>query len=382
MKFTINRHIFLKNLSDVQKAVATKTTIPILTGIKMVLTNDTLLLSGSDADISIERIIPVQEASNECTVTRTGSVVIGARFFGEIIRKLPGDYVTFDLKENFQLEITAEQSRFNVLGIDAVNYPKLPTIDTQDVIDVSPVLFKRIIAQTVLAASVQETRPILTGVCVTIENGQLTAVATDSHRMSQRVIRLSSIDQNKKYKAVIPAKSLIELSKILEDTDQLSIAFTENQLLFQAKNLYFYTRLLEGMYPEVSRLITDEHNTQLTIHAPAFLHAVDWVGLLSREGRNDTVQLVLNDQFAQLSSTSPEVGYVEEQLPFLTVTGAPLTISFNPQYMKDALRAFGEQDITINFLAHDRPFSLRIKEHEDNRPNDFVQIITPVRTFK
>ena len=193
MKFTINRHIFLKNLSDVQKAVATKTTIPILTGIKMVLTNDTLLLSGSDADISIERIIPVQEASNECTVTRTGSVVIGARFFGEIIRKLPGDYVTFDLKENFQLEITAEQSRFNVLGIDAVNYPKLPTIDTQDVIDVSPVLFKRIIAQTVLAASVQETRPILTGVCVTIENGQLTAVATDSHRMSQRVIRLSGI---------------------------------------------------------------------------------------------------------------------------------------------------------------------------------------------
>lgn len=239
------------------------------------------------------------------------------------------------------------------------------------------------IQHTVIATSTQESRPILTGVNMTIQNGKLTAVATDSHRLSQRVISIAAPESQleKTYNVIIPGKSLVELSRIVENQATIEMMITENQVLFKAENVYFYSRLLEGYYPDTNRLIPASSSTQIVLNAYDLLQATDRASLLSHEGKNNVVKLSIDANKVELSGNSPEVGNVEESLAYESASGDPLIISFNPDYMKDALRTFGQQDVQVNFTSAVRPFTVVPADREDDNDNSFIQLITPVRTY-
>ena len=190
MKFTITRSTFLKTLNDVSRAISTKTTIPILTGLKIVLNDTGLVLTGSDADISIESTINAADESNDLQIGSTGEIVLPARFFSEIVKRLPESTMTVEVKDNFQTVITSGASEFTIRGEDANNYPRLPEITADEALTVPADVLRQLINQTVIAVSTQESRPILTGVHLTITGDQLVAVATDSHRLSQRTLTL------------------------------------------------------------------------------------------------------------------------------------------------------------------------------------------------
>lgn len=380
MKFTIKRTAFLNRLADVQRAISSRTTIPILTGIKIIADKDGLTLTGSDSDISIEAFIPIEEESNQLEIEETGAIVLQARFFNEIVRKLPEETMTVEVLDRFQTSITSASASFTINGIDANNYPHLPVIDENESFHLPVNLFKQVINQTVIAASSHESRPILTGINIVIENEQLLAVATDSHRLSQRVIPLSMTPEQaqKTYNVVIPAKSLIELAKTLEDTaETIEMMVTENQVLFKTENLYFYSRLLEGRYPDTNRLIPDQTATSVEFDAHTLLGSIERASLLSHEGKNNVVKLSVNPDRIKISGNSPEVGNVEEEVAFKSMTGESIDLSFNPDYMKDALRAFGQMDIKVKFTSPVRPFIL-VPAAEGK---EFIQLITPVRTF-
>lgn len=380
MKFTIKRTAFLNRLADVQRAISSRTTIPILTGIKIIADKDGLTLTGSDSDISIEAFIPIEEESNQLEIEETGAIVLQARFFNEIVRKLPEETMTVEVLDRFQTSITSASASFTINGIDANNYPHLPVIDENESFHLPVNLFKQVINQTVIAASSHESRPILTGINIVIENEQLLAVATDSHRLSQRVIPLSMTPEQaqKTYNVVIPAKSLIELAKTLEDTaETIEMMVTENQVLFKTENLYFYSRLLEGRYPDTNRLIPDQTATSVEFDAHTLLGSIERASLLSHEGKNNVVKLSVNSDRIKISGNSPEVGNVEEEVAFKSMTGESIDLSFNPDYMKDALRAFGQMDIKVKFTSPVRPFIL-VPAAEGK---EFIQLITPVRTF-
>ena len=132
MKLTVKRSVFLQELQTVQRAISSKTTIPILTGVKIVLSEDGLSLTGSNADISIESFLSKDDEKAQMTIERTGSIVLQSRFFGEIIRKLPEDMFTMEVLDNNQVAITSGKADFTVNGLDADNYPHLPVIDTQN----------------------------------------------------------------------------------------------------------------------------------------------------------------------------------------------------------------------------------------------------------
>lgn len=229
-----------------------------------------------------------------------------------------------------------------------------------------------------IAASKQETRPILTGIHLAIKDGQLLAVATDSHRLSQRKLTLNG-DSTADYDIIVPGQSMNELAKMLGDlSEDIEIQISENQILFILGNTSFYSRLLEGNYPDTERLIPQNSTTTLEINAPAFLRAIERASLLSHEGRNNVVKLSMQTGTSQatLYSNSPEVGNVEEELTFNKLEGNDLDISFNPDYMKDALRSFGQSEVTLNFTMPLRPFTLVPSEAQ----GEFIQLITPVRT--
>lgn len=375
MKFTIHRGTFIQELQTVQRAIATKTTIAILTGVKIELSHQGLTLTGSNAEISIESFLSVENEQAQMKIEEIGSIVLQARFFSEIIRRLPEDEFTLEVIEQNQVQITSGKANFTVNGLDADNYPHLPIIDTQNQIQIPVHVLNKIISETVFSVSQHESRPILTGVHFVLANQTLLAVATDSHRLSQRKIPLENTEEQ--FDIVIPGKSLTELSRSLtEEEEVITICIMDNQVLFETKTMKFYSRLLEGAYPDTNRLIPTSFNTTIEFEGKEFLSAIDRASLLSHEGRNNIVRLHIASEGVILYGNSPEIGKVEESLNYNQVSGEPLDISFNPDYMKAALRAFGDTTIKIQFISAIRPFILEPSEGQ----GEFVQLITPVRT--
>lgn len=379
MKFTINRNQFINQINNVQRAISSKTTIPILTGMKLVATQQGLIVTGSNVDISVQNLIAQDNEDNELEIASLGAIVLPARFFNEIIKKLPGEKFTLEIIENNQTLITSGNSEFTLNGLDANNYPHLPEVENNDQLTIAAEILHQLVNETVFSASTQENRPILTGLHLKITGNELLAVATDSHRLAQRKVTINNQSQNN-YDIVIPAKSLIELVRSFRDSEQdVKISISENQILFEFSQTLFYSRLLEGNYPATDRLIPQESSTQLEFEAKTLLDSVERASLLAHAGRNNVVRLVIENatKKATIYGNSPEVGTVEEDLQPLSLTGEDLEIAFNPDYLKDALRALGDTRIRLEFTAPLHPFTLKPTSDVDN----FIQLITPVRTF-
>ncbi|HJA75159.1 MAG TPA: DNA polymerase III subunit beta [Candidatus Limosilactobacillus gallistercoris] len=380
MKFTINRPAFISQLNNVLRAISSKTTIPILTGLKMVVDKERIILTGSNSDITIESVINANNPDYDLTVEDPGAIVLPARFFSEIVKKLPDKQVTIEVTSGFQADITSGTAKFQINGQDAENFPHLPEVETDKTITLPNDVLQEVIRQTVIAVSKQESRPILAGIHITLHDGLLTAVATDSHRLAQRKVALKDVDNGIDFDVIIPGKSMNELSGMISDVDEdVLVQVTENQILFIFGNTHFYSRLLEGNYPETSQLIPDTADTTVELDAGSFLASIERASLLSHESRNDVVKLTLkpSENLVRISSDSPDIGTVEEEVATTALGGNDLEISFNPNYMKDALRSFGQTTVKISFTSPLRPFTLVPTEDGEN----FVHLITPVRTF-
>jgi DNA polymerase III subunit beta len=229
----------------------------------------------------------------------------------------------------------------------------------------------------VFAVATSESRPVLTGVNWKVEQNELICVATDSHRLARRKVSLENLPTDIS-SVVIPGKSLNELNKILEDTNNpVQIVLTNQQVLFKTDDVLFFSRLLEGNYPDTSRLIPDDYKTNVTINGKALLQAIDRASLLAREDRNNVVRFeTLENETIEISSNSPEIGKVEEQIQVGVLDGEALKISFSAKYMMEALKAIDGQDVVIQFTGAMRPFILRSVEDDA-----ILQLILPVRTY-
>jgi DNA polymerase-3 subunit beta len=378
MKFIIQKDYLVQSVQDVMKAVSSRTTIPILTGIKIVAAEEGVTLTGSDSDISIESFIPNEEEGKEIVdIQKPGSVVLPARFFSEIVKKLPKDIVELDVQSHFLTIIRSGKAEFNLNGLDAEEYPHLPQIEENNMFRLPTDLLKNMIRQTVFAVSTSETRPILTGVNWKVDGRELTCIATDSHRLALRKATIETGNEAT-YNVVIPGKSLSEFSKILDDSHELvDIVITENQVLFKTKHLLFFSRLLDGNYPDTSRLIPADSKTDVILNVKEFLQSIDRASLLAREGRNNVVKLsTLDEGIVEISSNSPEIGKVIEEVQSQSISGEELKISFSAKYMLDALKALEGTDIKINFTGAMRPFVIRTLEDDS-----MLQLILPVRTY-
>ncbi|UXU59588.1 DNA polymerase III subunit beta [Staphylococcus agnetis] len=376
MEFSIKRDYFITQLNDTLKAISPRTTLPILTGIKIEATNEGIVLTGSDSEISIEITIPNEVDGEEIVeVKEPGSVVLPGRFFVDIIKKLPGTEVKLSTNDQFQTLITSGHSEFNLSGLDSDQYPLLPQVSSDDALQLPIKVLKNIIAQTNFAVSTSETRPVLTGVNWLIQENELICTATDSHRLAVRKLKLEEDIEDKN--VIIPGKALAELNKIMtENEDHIDIFFASNQVLFRVGNINFISRLLEGHYPDTSRLFPENYEIKLGLNNHDFYHAIDRASLLAREGGNNVIKLSTGDSLVELSSTSPEIGTVKEEVTANDVEGGNLKISFNSKYMMDALKAIDNDEVEVEFFGTMKPFILKPKDDDT-----VTQLILPIRTY-
>lgn len=376
INFSINKNLFLQALNTTKRAISHKNAIPILSTVKIDVTNEGITLIGSNGQISIENFISIKNENAGLLVTSSGSILLEATFFINVVSSLPD--ITFDFKEidQKQIVLTSGKSEITLKGKDADQYPRIQEISASNPLVLETSVLKNIINETAFAASTQESRPILTGVhFVLTENKNLKTVATDSHRMSQKQIILEKNGDN--FDVVIPSRSLREFSAVFtDDIETVEIYFTNNQLLFRSENISFYTRLLEGNYPDTDRLIPTDFNNIITFDTNNLRYAMERARLLSNATQNGTVKLEIINGVVSAHVNSPEVGRVNEEIDTESISGQDLTISFNPTYLIDSLKAIDSEKVTISFISAVRPFTLVPNDDTEN----FIQLITPVRT--
>jgi DNA polymerase-3 subunit beta len=378
MKLIILKHQLNEAIQHVSKAISSRTTIPILNGVKIDATHQGVTLTASDTDISIQCFVPLEENGLQIIqIMRIGSVVLPAKFFIEIIKKLPSEEIEIELQQNYQTIIRSGSSEIQMVGLDAEEYPLLPVIEKNKTISMASDLLKSMIRQTAFAVSTTETTPILTGVLWILADQKLKLIACDRHRLATRETSMDvSIDQQFN-NIVISGKTLNELNKILPDQNALvDIVVADNQILFRMQKILFYSRILDGTYPDTTKLIPQTFQTELTVNAKKFTDSIDRAYLLSREDKTNIVKMIMHeDKTIEISSSSSELGKVTEIIETTHISGDLLKISFNSKYMLEALKVLDSEFIKLGFTGAMSPIIIQPDEGIS-----LLQLILPYRT--
>lgn len=373
MKFTVLKQPLVDAVSHVSIAVSSRTTIPILTGIKMTVNESTHLLTASDSDISVQVEMPLEAL----TVKESGSVVLPARFFVDLVRKLPGESVEIEVGEQYTTTIRSGQSQFQLNGMDPDEFPRLPQLHEEGVFSIPSNLLKTMIRQTLFSVSTAESRPVLTGILWELQDNVLRFVSTDSHRLARREAQVEMEEEPPVNRAIVPGKSLADLNKLLDDDDQLvDVVLTDNQLVIKTANILFYSRLIEGNYPDTSRIIPQSSKMAVVLNTREILSSIDRASLLTQSGKNNVVKLVADDQKLEITANTPEVGNATETVEVSEFSGDPLKISFNAKFMMDALRAVDSEQIRVAFTGAMAPFIIQPTDNDS-----LLYLILPVRTY-
>lgn len=378
MKLTMTRHALNEAIQQVSKAVAARTTIPILSGIKIEATYSGITFTASDTDISIQSFIPLETSEfTIATIERTGSIVLPAKFFVEMVKKLPHEQVQIEVGDRFQTMIRSGSTDIQLAGLDPEEFPILPSVSEDETISVPGDLLRDMIRHTVFAVSTNESSPILTGILWSLEEGLFKFVATDRHRLAKSSISVDASDMHLS-NIVISGKTLSELAKLIPDQNTtVDIVVADNQILFKLDNVLFYSRMLDGTYPDTSKIIPETFKTELILKTRQLSEAIDRAYLLSREEKTNIVRLATLDdgRSIEISSSSSEIGKVTEQLETVELTGDPLRIAFNSKFMLDALKVIESEELFIGFTGAMSPIIIRPRDHDQS-----LHLILPYRT--
>ncbi|MFD2117395.1 DNA polymerase III subunit beta [Paenibacillus yanchengensis] len=378
MKLTINRNYLNDAIQQVSKAVSSRPAMPILGGIKIDVTHQVIVLTASDTDISIQSFIPIeQDQMIVATIHEPGNIILPAKVFVEMIKKLPADQVSIEVEDHFRTTIRSGSTEIQMVGFDPEEFPLLPAIDQNEIIQIPGDLLKTMIRQTIFSASTSEQTPVLTGVLWNLKDNVLKFVSTDRHRLASRTAAITAPDQYQFNHIVIAAKTLSELSRLIPDQNtMIDIVVAENQVLFKVDNILFYTRILDGTYPDTSKIIPQTYETEMVIDTKSLLEAIDRAYLMSREEKTNIVRfMTIDEHTVEISSSSTELGKVTEQQKVQSYKGEPLKIAFNSKYMIDVLKVVDSEQIFIGFSGTMRPIIIKPLDHDYN-----TYIILPYRT--
>lgn len=373
MKFKIKTQVFSEAINHVSRALSTKTPMPILKSIKMDLSKEGIYLTASDSNITIKQHIPVTLNNKEVIIIEEeGSAAVPGKLLFDVLKKVNEDFVEIALFENKFIKITFKNSDFTLNCLDVNEYPNIDLIVSEKPIEIDVDLLNEIIKQTVISVSTTESRPILTGVNFKIQNNDLFCVATDSYRLSQKIVSFNYDLPN--INIVVPGKSLIELEKILFGAKgKVQINLTNNIISFRLNRIVFQSRLLDGNFPETSRLLPKDFGVNLEFNREELIEVIDRVSLLSKEGATNIIKFDIYEEKTIISLDSPEIGKVVEEVYPISHEGSLIRIGFNSKYLLDALKVLNENIVTIKFTGEVRPFIIKTKD------NSVTQLILPVR---
>jgi len=372
MKFVIDKNILLEALTNVSRAIGTRTTIPILNGIKFELNSKGLSLLASDSELTIKIIIPENDIKN---IEKEGSMIIQSKYILDIIRKMPSNIITFESIDTSKIKIYTDNNEYNLNCYDITDYPHINLEESKDPINIKASTLKSIINETSYAVSTQEVRPLLTGINLKINGDMLDCIATDSYRLAKKNIKLDAYVNNA-VNIVIPGKSINEFEKMITDNEDVIMHIFNNKILFQYKNIQFQTNLLSGTYPDTNHFIPTEFAYIINLDLKSFNDAVDRASLLAQSKDKNIVRVVIEDKTMIISSSASEIGKTEEKLSIDCSNKEKLEVAFSSRYMLEALKVIKDDNILLLINSDDKPILIKSVKDES-----LLELILPVKTY-
>ena len=365
MKFSCEKALLQAAISTTSRAVSPKSSIPALEGILLEAGND-LRLTGYNLETGIRTIVPAD-------IREEGTLVLGARLFGEIVRKLPDDIVTFQ-SENYMVNIKCGMSEFNILGTDPEEFPELPTVDYQNSLILPQSRLKAMISQTLFAVSDNESRPIHTGSLFEVDSEGLTIVSVDGYRLALRHESIDKKEGAETFSFVVPGAALSEVEKICSDVDEpASVTQGARHVMFKVGDTMLVSRRLEGEFLAYRQAIPRNNTIHVEGETRALLSSIDRVSLIISDKLKSPLRCVFDSNLLKIS-TKTAIGDAYDECP-LSGDGGGLEIGFNNKYLMDALKAAPADKVRLELTTGVSPCVILPTEGEEN----FLYMVLPVR---
>ena len=363
MKFRCERDVLAEAIGTAGRAVTSRGgSLPVLAGVRFELRGAELRLTGSDLDLTITTTVEVAGDTD-------GIAVLPAKLAGEIVRVLEPGRVEVAIDDD-EASITAGRSQFAVRAIPAAEFPRLHEPDG-DGVTLSSSALSDALRQVVIAASTEESRPILTGVNMATEGDGLRLVATDSYRLAVRDLPGTSFLEEGQ-NVLVPSTALRELGRLLGGAEEVTVRLGERDAAFELGGIHLVTRLIDGEFPNYRGLIPPRHNHRLTVGREALLDAVRRVKVVAREP-STPIKLAMSEEGLSLSASAQDVGNAFEQLD-AKYEGEELTVAFNPEYLIDGLEVATGDEVTLETVDALKPALLKSIDS-----TDFLYLLMPVR---
>ena len=366
MRISTQREQLLAQLQIVTRAASTRSAVQALSGVQVLAGGGTIELRATDMEIGLR--VPLAGE-----VVRDGTVVLPARLLVDVVRSLPGDSVSLELRPTEQdVEIVAGAATFHIRTLRVEDFPPFPEPEGDGRVEVPAAAFVATIAKVARSASRDETRPVLTGILVSANGEELRMVATDSYRLSVKETRLEAPLAGG-FEANVPARALQELGRIVGQApeDALSVAVRTNQVIFEAGGTVLSSRLIDGQFPNHRQLLPDAFEHELQLAGTEITDVVRRISLLAQ--KNAPLRLAFTDGELTVSARTPDVGEARETLP-VPFRGEPLEIGFNPEFLRDGLEAVESGDVLLKLISPLRPGLIEAADG-----SGFVYLLMPIR---
>ena len=348
----------------VSRALSSKNVNPILEGIKLSTDEDFLILTATDLELTIEHKI---KAENKID----GDVVVPGKFFGEYIKKLNNDKIELTTDEQNNLSLRYADSFGKIQSYDSNEYPEVKKLDFDNTFEITQRNLKELINKSVYAVSIDETRPILKGVKIEVTKHNVTAIALDGFRLASVSLPISTSSNEINF--IVPAKSLKEISNILNDSEDLiTIKVQKNHMMVEIENTKISTRLLDGEFINYKQIIPTSFTTSVIVNKSQLENSIDKALLFTRVDKNNLVKFEINEKI-MITSSHSEIGENKDNIS-ISLSGKELVIAFNARYFSDALRVINEEYIKLNFNSSISPCVITSSEG-----GNFTNLILPVR---
>ncbi len=372
MHFSIDRKFLYEKLNLVSRAISSFSPIPALSGICIQVDANQIILTGSNSNISIRTTILSGEL-NQLQIHETGSIVIEAKYLLEIVRKLDCTMIEMECIDHSLVRLSSVNGQFQLNGIQAQEYPSIDFSAPSYSFTMKAKDLKECVAQTSFACSDKDQRPVLTGVNFHARQGILYCSATDSYRLARKVL---SFDDLHDFNITIPSKSLIEVTRSLEEDDMdIQIFVDHKKAQFLLDKTIIQTRLIDGTFPDVERIIPKESVAVMEVSATELDSVIDRTNFIRNE-KIHQIKLECTPEICRIKTSSVEIGNSDEILTDCTYTGQDLTLSCNGSYMLDAIRALHGEKVKLEFSGYMKP--IRISNPEDS---SVLMIVVPIRSY-
>ena len=366
MKISLERDALFAQLQTVSRVASTRSAIQALSGVQLSAQSSGCELRATDMDVGLR--VPLQ-----AEVAREGTVVLPARLIVDVVRSLPADHISIELRSAEQdVEVVSGNATFHIRTLRGDDFPPFPEPDPDSSVELPADAFVSTALKVAGSASRDETRPVLTGILVSASDRELRMVATDSYRLSVKETTLEA-PLTSAFEVNVPARALQELARLVShDQDEpLSVSVRQNQVLFTLGRVVLSSRLIDGKFPNYRQLLPETFEHELRLAGPELTEVVRRISLLAQ--KNAPLRLAFAEGELTVSAQTPDVGEARESMP-VAFTGEPLEIGFNPEFLRAGLEAIDEGDVLLKLISPLRPGLI-----ESGDESRFRYLIMPIR---